>query len=103
MPIVLLAVAGALLVNFGVFAGLSAAENDRLSSACGRGCSSTEVASLNTYDVVADVSWISAATLGLTGLVLLLVLPPDAHEEAPVAALPWVSPQGAGLSIGGRL
>lgn len=102
-PIVMLATAGALLVSFGIFAGLSAAENDRLTSACGRSCSSDQVASLNTYDVVADVSWISAAAIGATGLVLLFVLPPDTHEETSVAVLPWVGPQGAGLSIGGRL
>jgi hypothetical protein len=103
-PIVMLVTAGVLLANFGVFAGLSAAENDRLGTACGRSCTSDQVASLNTYDIVADVSWIGAAALGVTGLVLLFVLPPDTHEEdASVAVLPWLGPQGAGVTIGGRL
>lgn len=102
-PIVMLAAAGALLVNFGIFAGLSVSENDRLTSACGTTCSSDQVASLNTYDIVADVSWISAAAIGVAGLVLLLVLPPDTHEEVSVAVVPWLGPQSGGLSIGGRL
>lgn len=103
LPIALLAAGGALLVSFGVFAGLSVAENDRLTSACGTSCSSDQVASLNTYDVVADVSWISGAAVGLTGLVLLLVLPPDTHEEPAVVVTPLLGPQVAGLSLGGRL
>lgn len=103
-PIVLIALGGALLVNFGVFAGLSTAENDRLAGVCGRSCSSDQVSALNTYDIVADASWIAGATLGVLGLVLFFVLPPDSHEEpAPLAIAPWLSPQGGGLTIGGRL
>ncbi len=103
-PIVLMALGGALLVNFGIFAGLSTAENDRLGTTCGRGCTSDEVAMLNTYDIVADASWIGGATLGLVGLVLFFALPPDTHEEAaPLALAPWIGPQGGGLAIGGRL
>ncbi|MFO0685944.1 MAG: hypothetical protein U0234_28045 [Sandaracinus sp.] len=103
-PIVLMALGGALLVNFGVFAGLSTAENDRLATTCGRSCTSDQVSALNTYDIVADASWIAGATLGVLGLVLFFVLPADSHEEpAPVALAPWLSPQGGGLTIGGRL
>lgn len=103
-PIVLMALGGALLVNFGVFAGLSTAENDRLAATCGRSCSSEQVSTLNTYDIVADASWIAGATLGVLGLVLFFVLPPDRHEEpAPLSLAPWLSPRGGGLTIGGRL
>ena len=103
-PIVLMALGGALLVNFGVFAGLSTAENDRLATTCGRSCTSDQVSALNTYDIVADASWIAGATLGVLGLVLFFVPPADSHEEpAPVALAPWLSPQGGGLTIGGRL
>ncbi len=101
--IVMLSVAGALLVSFGVFAGLAAAENDRLTGACNRSCSSDQVATLNTYDIVADASWIGGAALGVVGLVLLFVLPPDTHTDTSVAFLPWMSPTGAGAAIGGRL
>jgi hypothetical protein len=100
--IALLVAAGALAINFGIFAGLAFAESDRLSAACGHGCVSSQVATLNTYDIVADVSWISAAVIGATGLVLLLALPPDTHTEGPtVAFAPWMSPTGAGLTAGG--
>lgn len=100
-PFALFGVAGALLVSFGVFGGLSLAENDRLTSACGHGCSSAQVATLNTYDIVADVSWIGAAVVGVTGLVLLFVLPPERHEEPALALAPWFTPSGAGIAAGG--
>ena len=102
--IALLAVAGALAINFGIFAGLAFAESDRLGAACGHGCVSSQGATLNNYDIVADVSWISAALIGATGLVLLLTLPPETHQEsAPrVALAPWAGPSGAGLAAGGR-
>jgi tetratricopeptide (TPR) repeat protein len=102
VAIALIAVAGVLAINFGVFAGLAFAENDRLNGACGHGCLSSQVATLNNYDIVADVSWIGAAVIGATGLVLLFALPADTHEEGPsIAVSPWVSPIGAGLSARG--
>lgn len=102
--IVTLVVAGVLLVNFGVFAGLAAAENDRLTGACRTSCTSDQVASLNSYDIVADASWIGGAALGVVGLMMLFLLPPDTHTESPsLAWAPWLGPSGAGLSIGGRL
>jgi hypothetical protein len=102
--IAMLVVAGVLAANFGVFAGLAVAENDRLGAACGHGCLPGQVATLNTYDIVADVSWIGAAVAGVTGLVLLFALPPDTHTETTrVAVAPWIAPTGAGLSVGGTL
>ncbi len=102
LAIATLVAAGVVVVNFGVFGGLALAENDRLGSTCGRGCSSSQVASLNTYDVVADVSWIGAAVLGVAGLVLFFAVP-DTHDEprVSVAFTPWLGPTGAGVSAGG--
>lgn len=100
-PFVMFGLAGAMLVSFGVFGGLALAESDRLTGACGHGCSSEQVASLNTYDIVADASWIGAAVVGVTGLVLLLALPPETHEEPAVALVPWIGPGVAGLVAGG--
>ncbi len=102
IAIVTLVAAGVLAVNFGIFGGLALTESDRLGGACGHGCLSDQVATLNTYDVVADVSWIGAAVLGVTGLVLLFALPPDTStEEASVAFAPWMGPTGAGVSAEG--
>ena len=102
--VAMLVTAGVLAASFGVFAGLAAAENDRLTTTCGHGCIADQVATLNTYDIVADVSWISAAVVGVTGLVLLFALPPDTHTESPaVAVVPWIGPSGAGVTAGGTL
>ena len=104
LAIATIVVAGALAVSFGVFAGLGFAENERLTGACGHGCLSSQVQTLNTYDIVADASWIGAAALGVAGIVMLFALPPDTHEEPPrVAVLPWAAPGGAGIAIGATL
>ena len=96
--------AGALLVSFAVFAGLSSAEDSALAERCAReACEAADVETLNTFNVVADVSWIGAATLGVVGLILLLALPPESASESRVALAPWASPDGAGLAVRGSL
>jgi hypothetical protein len=102
LGIALVVSAGVLLASFGIFGGLALAENDHLTSTCGTGCTSDQVGTLNAYDIVADVSWIAAAVVGATGIALMFAMP-DVHEEHSVALAPWVSPTGAGLSVGGRL
>lgn len=100
--------AGVLLASFGVFAALSEVEDGRLATECGRDnpattCSDDEVATLQAYNIVADVSWIAGAAAGVAGLIMLFALPAesdDASAEAQVA--PWVAPGGAGVTAGGR-
>ena len=95
--------AGALALSFGVLAALSEVEDSNLASGCGatRSCTSDQVATLNALNIAADVSWIGAAALAVTGAVLLFVLPPEASEPG-VALAPWVTPDAAGLAARGR-
>jgi hypothetical protein len=94
--------AGVLAASFGVFAGLSEAEDGSLSSTCGRSCTDAQVSTLRAYDIVADVSWITAAAAGVTGLVLLFVLPPDGASSNDVALAPWAAPGSAGVVATGK-
>lgn len=93
--------AGVLLASFAVFASLSEVEDQRLETTCASGCADDELSTLGAYNVVADVSWIGAAALGVVGVVLLIALPPESGDD--VAALPWISPDGAGVALAGRL
>lgn len=95
--------AGALALSFGVLAALSEVEDSNLASGCGatRSCTGDQVATLNALNIAADVSWIGAAALAVTGAVLLFVLPPEASEPG-VALAPWATPDAAGLAARGR-
>lgn len=95
----MLIAAGVLAVSFGVFAGLSEAEDGSLAAGCGmRGtCTSEELSTLNALNIAADVSWIAAAAAGVTGVILLFALPPEQSSSAQAAVAPWASPDGAGL------
>lgn len=92
--------AGVLFASFGIFAGLSEAEDQSLASRCGRDagamCSPGEVGALATYNVIADASWITGAVAAVAGLVLLFVLPPE--ETPTIAIAPWATPYAAGAS-----
>lgn len=96
---------GVLLASFGVFAGLAAAEDGTLASSCGRDaggtCSPDDVAMLQTFSLIADISWIAGAVTAATGLILILVLPADG-EGSSAAFAPWVAPGAAGGTIAGR-
>lgn len=92
---------GALLASFAVFAALAAVENDNLASTCSPECGGGEVATLSTFNLIADISWIGGAVAAATGLVLLFVLPAEG-EDTSAAFAPWVAPSGAGGTIVGR-
>ena len=100
--------AGALLVSFAIFAGLSESEDQSLASSCGRDrggvCTPSQVGTLEAFNLVADVSWIAGSIAAVAGVVLLFVLPPD-REQAPASASltlsPWASPAGAGIGATG--
>lgn len=94
---------GVLLASFGVFAALAAAENGRLEGECGTTCNDDEVSTLRTFNLVADISWIAGAAVGLTGLVLLFALD-GGDEERATAGLqlaPYVGGDGAGGVVRG--
>jgi len=98
--------AGVLAASFGVFAGLSEAEDASLASECGRDnptttCTESRVETLRLYNTVADVSWIAAAAAGITGVILLFALPPEASATDAAWITPWASPVAGGLAAGG--
>lgn len=99
--------AGVLFASFGVFAALSELEDQALASRCGRDvgaiCPPRDVQTLDTYSLIADVSWIAGATAAAVGLVLLLALPPETSASGEsVAFVPWVTLEGAGAGAVGR-
>jgi hypothetical protein len=103
-----LVAAGALALSFGVFAALSAVEDQRLATTCGRdrgrACDPSVTSTLRAYDIVADVSWIGAAVLGVVDVVLWLVLPGETQSTTTTASLrvrPFASPATGGLVLGG--
>jgi len=91
-------IAGAALVSFAVTGGLALAEDGNLASGCGAtaSCSDAQVSNLSTLNLVADVSWVTAAVAAATGVVLLVVLglPSDAETET-ARVVPWVAPDGS--------
>jgi len=75
--VIVLGLGGAGLATFGVFAGLSAAEDSDLASRCGRDagvlCRQSEVEALQTYNTVADATLIAGGGLVVVGGALLLI------------------------------
>lgn len=100
--VAVLIAAGVLAASFGVFAGLSAAEDGALAQSCAPTCTDAEVSALVAYNTVADVSWIAAAVAGVTGIVLLFALPPEGGGEPRAVLAPWATPHAAGLAAQGR-
>lgn len=98
------AVAGAGLVSWAILGGLALSEDGNLTSTCGRSCTSDQTSTLGALTLGADISWITAAVAGVTGLVLLFTVG-QGHDETVSTArvMPWVAPNGAsgGLSISG--
>jgi tetratricopeptide (TPR) repeat protein len=103
--IVALIGAGALGATFGVFALLSGAEHAELEdSECGRSrtCTESQVSTLDTYNLVADVSLGLAAASAVTGVIL--VLAHDGGSPPEHARLtPTLGPGIAGLTVEGPL
>lgn len=92
---------GVLLASFVVFASLAAAENGSLSSSCSPACSDSQVSTLQAFNLVADISWISGAVVAATGLVLLFVLPAEGGGSETALA-PWIAADGGGVVAAGR-
>lgn len=103
-------VGGVGLVSAGLFAGLSAYENNRVAGLCGsragRVCTDEQVQSLRIFNFFADFA-LGVAVLGATtGIILYLVQRPSDDEEedaeaARVQIAPIVGPAW-GLQAGGR-
>lgn len=101
----LLITGGAFLVSFGVFAALSSSEDSSLASECGSDatgtCSDDQVSTLRTYNLIADISWITALAAGATGVVLLFALKPGDDDEESATLSPWVTPNAGGATLRG--
>lgn len=97
----LLIAGGVLLVNFGIFAALSAAEKGKLESSCAPACNDDEVSTLSTYNLIADISWITALAAGATGVVLLFALMGGDESESAVSVSPWLAPGTGGAAVRG--
>lgn len=97
-----IAAAGVLGLTFAGLAIGAALEADGLANGCGatRSCTDGEVGTLHALNIAADVSWVTAAVAGVAGIVLIVVLPP---EQSSTAIVPWIGPDTAGISIGGRM
>jgi tetratricopeptide (TPR) repeat protein len=89
-----------LLASFAVFSGLSSAEYEHLEESCRMSCASSALEDLTTYNILADVSWIAGSVAVVTGIVLLVALPPEGSSAAHALA-PWVSPDGGGIAAAG--
>ena len=97
--IAVVAVGGAMLINFAIFAGLSEAEDANLEQTCGarsEGCGDAELETLSTFNIVADVSWISGAVVATAGIIMLLTIPADAPGDDTAHVAPWITPTSAG-------
>lgn len=104
---VVAAIAGAAaLVSFGVFAGLSEAEDGALAGRCGRDvgryCSPQDLDTLRGWNLAADASWIAAAGLGVTAGLLVLIGEALRPGDA-VTAVPSVGPTHAGVVMRGTM
>ncbi len=96
--------AGVGLVSFAVFGGLALAQDGSLTKSCSTSCSDAQVSTLGTFDLLADVSWITAAVAATTGMVLLFTMGRSSpgHEQTAVVT-PWLAPRGGGgLAARGR-
>lgn len=100
--IVSLAVGGAGLAGFGVFGGLALGEYGTLEDRCGGSCSDADVSTLVTFNTVADIS-LGVGLAGVAvGMVLVVVGATQGDDEQAGARLsPWVTPHGAGATVGG--
>jgi hypothetical protein len=87
--IALLIAGGVLGLSFAGFAIASELEDQRLAGSCGRDvgshCLAEETSTLEILNVLADASWISAATVGALGAILLAALPWS--DDAPRATV----------------
>lgn len=97
------------LAGFGVFAGLSEAEDGALASSCGRDagrlCREAETADLATYNTGADASLFAGAGVAVVGAVLVLVgeaLRPSERTPDAAHVEPVLGPGLAGVRAGGR-
>lgn len=97
----LLITGGAFLVSFGVFAALSSSEDSSLDDSCGTACNDDEVSTLRTYNLIADISWITGLAAAATGVVLLFALKPGDDDESATRLSPWMAPNAGGATLRG--
>jgi hypothetical protein len=101
--------AGALFVSFGIFAGLSETEDQALATHCrrdvGSSCTTADVKNLQTFNTLADVSWIAGAALSVAGFVMVFALPARTENSPSTLSgrvIPWLDASGAGVRVVGQ-
>lgn len=88
---------------WGIFGGLALAEDGRLADGCGASasCQPDEVADADTFALIADIGWVTAAAAAVTGTLLLVLSLTRGDDDASTAELPiggWADPNGAGVT-----
>ncbi|MFK7988421.1 MAG: hypothetical protein AB8I08_20535 [Sandaracinaceae bacterium] len=106
--VVVAVAAGVGLVSFGAFAAVSEAEDGSVAASCGRDagrfCAPEDLEALRSWNLAADVSWISAASLGVTaGLLVVIAEALRPGEPVDVTVLPAVSDSAAGVVVRGAM
>jgi hypothetical protein len=93
-----LAVGGVGFLAMGIFGGLALAEHQSLSDGCGAttSCAPEDIATSDTFALVADIALGVGAAGIATGIVLLVVALSGGDEEPATALVPWMTPNGAG-------
>lgn len=108
--VITLGVGAASLIGFAITGGLALAEDGRLAGTCGRNvgsfCTDSDVSTLRTLDLAADVMLgigLVAAAAGAVMLILDLTSGHDHADTQTVHLVPLVSPTALGLVFGGAL
>jgi tetratricopeptide (TPR) repeat protein len=98
--VITIAIGGAILINFAIFAGLAASEDGSLAQRCGRDagmtCTDEDVATLDTYNIVADVSLGVGLGVAAAGAILWIVMGSSGSSQSASRVLPYASTDGAG-------
>jgi len=100
--IIALGVGGAGAVTWAAFGILALSEHGGLTDSCAPTCSSDEVSSLDTYNLLADIGFVVTLAGAAAGVFLWLFLDGD-EEEEQVAVAPWFTPDGGGVVARGSL
>ncbi len=100
--IIALGVGGAGAVTWAAFGILALSEHGDLTESCAPTCSSDDVSSLDTYNLLADIGFVVTLAGAAAGVFLWLFLDGD-EEEEQVAVAPWLTPDGGGVVARGSL
>jgi len=103
MPIIAFSVAGAGIATMATFGLMALSEYDDLEGSCGESCSDSEVSTLQTYTLVADVGLGVGIAAAAVGLWLWSRTDEDDGVAATTSVLPLVGPDQVGVMARGAL